>query len=168
MNEIVNLIRTKRAIRQFTDDPLPGEVVEAIAQAGRLSGSAKNQQPWHFVFVQEKGTLSRLAGCGAYAGHLAGAALGIVLVTHDPFERITVPFDLGRATQNMMLTAWSYGIGSVMATIYQPEKARDIVGVPAQYTIPWCISMGVPAAEPKPARKGGRRSAEDVIHYERW
>ncbi len=168
VNKIVDLVRSKRAVRHFTPEPLPGEVVEAITEAGRLSGSAKNQQPWHFIFVQQHETLTQLAECGEYAGHLAGAALGVVLVTHDPFERITVPFDLGRATQNMMLTAWSYGVGSVMATIYQPEKARIMLGVPAAFTIPWCISMGYPAREPLPARKGGRRSVEDVIHSERW
>jgi nitroreductase len=156
-------------VRQFRDERLPADVVSRILEAGRLSGSAKNQQPWHFVAVQERPTLQALATCGAYAGHLAGAALSVALVTHDPHERISVPFDLGRAAQNMMLTAWSLEVGSVMATIYQPGRACEILGVPPEMTIPWCISFGYPAeTQTRPPRRGGRRSAAEVIHIERW
>ena len=70
-------IQSKRAVRQFQDKPLPDEVVEAIVNAGRLSGSAKNRQPWSFVLVRERATLNQLATCGAFAGHLAGAALDV-------------------------------------------------------------------------------------------
>jgi nitroreductase len=169
MSETFNLIKSKRAVRQFRDEQLPADIVHQILEAGRLSGSAKNRQPWYFVAVQDRHTLEALSTCGAYAGHLAGAALGVALVVEDPFERLTVPFDLGRTTQNMMLTAWALGVGSVMATIYRPDKAREILGVPAEYTIPWCISFGYPA-EPqnRPPRKGGRRGTDEVIRWEQW
>jgi nitroreductase len=168
-NKVFEAIKAKRAIRQFRDEPLPEEVVRLILEGGRLSGSAKNMQPWHFIAVRERGTLELLATCGAFAGHLAGAALGVALVTADPFYRLSVPFDLGRTTQNMMLIAWSLGVGSVMATMYQPDKACDILQVPAEYTIPWCISFGYPA-EPveRPARKGGRHTSQEIVHWERW
>jgi len=169
MGEVFTLIRNKHAVRQFAPDPLPEEAVHTILEAGRLSGSAKNRQPWHFVAVRARSTLEQLARCGAYAGHLAGAALGVALVTPDPFERLTVPFDLGRAAQSMMLTAWSLGIGSVMATIYQPGRACEALGVPPDLTIPWCISFGYPAvSQDRPPRRGGRRTHEEVVHYERW
>lgn len=164
-----DLVRTKRAIRQFTDDPLPEDVASEIVEAGRLSGSAKNTQPWHFVVVRNRETLRALSECGAFAGHLAGAAMGIVLVTEDPYHRLTVPFDLGRATQNMMLTAWSHGVGSVMATLYESTKAGDLLGIPQNYAVCWGISFGYPAVETqRPPRKGGRKSSGEVVHYERW
>ena len=166
---VYDTVRAKRAVRDFRDEPLPEHVVERIVNAGRLSGSAKNMQPWHFVAVQRRETLQALAACGQFAGHLAGAALGIALVTPDPFYRLTVPFDLGRATQNMMLTAWEMGVGSVMATVYRPDRAREILGVPAEYTIPWCISFGYPAEQQgRPPVKGGRRAPGEVVHYEQW
>src|SRR5690554_1196184 len=167
---VYDTIRAKRAVRNFRDELLPPEVVERILNAGRLSGSAKNMQPWQFVAVQNRATLQALSECGAFARHLAGAALGIALVTPDLFFRLTVPFDLGRATQNMMLTAWELGVGSVMATMYRPDRARDILQAPPDVTIPWCISFGYPADADhrSPAAKGGRRPAADVIHYEKW
>lgn len=168
-DEIYTAIKTRRAVRRFRDERLPDDAVRCILNAGRLSGSAKNRQPWHFIAVSDRETLQALGTYGAYAGHLAGAALGVALVTADPFERLTVPFDLGRAAQNMMLAAWEMGIGSVMATIYQPDKARDILGVPEGFVIPWCISFGYPA-EPtdRPAHKGGRREFDEVVHWEQW
>ncbi|HOA25059.1 MAG TPA: nitroreductase family protein [Aggregatilineales bacterium] len=167
---VYEAIRTKRAIRHFRDEPLPEDVVERILNAGRLSGSAKNMQPWHFIAVRNRDTLRALSECGRFAGHLAGAALGVALATFDPFYRLTVPFDLGRAAQNMMLTAWELGVGSVMATMYRPDRARDILQAPPDVTIPWCISFGYPADADhrSPAAKGGRRPAADVIHYEKW
>jgi nitroreductase len=169
MTSVFDIIKTTRSVRQFRDEPLPEEVVRKILEAGRRAGSAKNRQPWHFVAVQRRETLEALAACGAFAGHLAGAALGVALVTEDPFARLSVPFDLGRAAQNMMITARSLGVGSVMATLYRPDKARAILGIPPTHTVPWCISFGYPL-EPleRPPRKGGRRPADEVIHWEKW
>lgn len=169
MDPVFETIKIARSIRQFKDERLPEEVVREILEAGRRAGSAKNSQPWHFIAVQERETLKALSTCGGFAGHLAGASLGVALATEDPFMRLTVPFDLGRASQNMILTAWSLGVGSVMATIYQSDRAADILGVPPSHVIPWCISFGYPT-EPtnRPPRKGGRRDASELIHWERW
>jgi len=169
MATLFELVKSKRSVREFSDKPIPTEIVHRILDAGRLSGSAKNMQPWHFVAIEKRETLAALAECGAFAAHLANARLGVALVTPNPFLRLTVPFDLGRASQNMMLTAWAEGIGSEMATIYRPDRAREILGVPDGFSIPWCISFGYPAqADQPPARKGGRRAAEDVLHFETW
>ena len=169
MATLFELVKSKRSVREFSDKPIPTEIVHRILDAGRLSGSAKNMQPWHFVAIEKRETLAALAECGAFAAHLANARLGVALVTPNPFLRLTVPFDLGRASQNMMLTAWAEGIGSEMATIYRPDRAREILGVPDGFTIPWCISFGYPAqSEQPPARKGGRRSADEVFHFETW
>src|SRR5256884_7966632 len=70
---VSELIRTKRAVRQFTDEPLPEEAIRSILHAGRRAQSSKNTQPWHFIAIRDRETLRQLAECGAYAGHLAGA-----------------------------------------------------------------------------------------------
>ncbi len=168
-SSVFDTIKAKRAVRTFTDEPLPDEVVERILDAGRRSGSAKNMQPWQFIAVRNHEVLEALSACGKGAWHLAGAGLGVALVTPDPFYRLSVPFDLGRTTQNMMLAAWEMGVGSVMATIYWPDRARAALGVPPDHIIPWCISFGYPAEpQDRPARKGGRQGLADVVHYEMW
>ena len=70
---VYDAIRAKRAIRQFQDKPLPDEVVQQILNAGRLSQSSKNTQPWQFVALRDRARLEALSKCGTWVGHLAGA-----------------------------------------------------------------------------------------------
>lgn len=159
-------IRTLRAVRQFTDQPLSEDDVTAILNAGRRAQSSKNSQPWQFVAVRERATLQQLATTGTYAGHLAGAALGVVLTAGEPGG-----YDLGQATSYMMLAAWERGIGSCIATIYEPDQARAILGIPADQDVHWALSFGYPAQEQAtatPPRKGGRRPLAELVHWERW
>jgi nitroreductase len=169
--EVARAIATKRAIREFADRPLPREAVEVILRAGRRAQSAKNTQPWFFIAIQDRASLQALSRTGTYASHLAGAALGVAILTPDPTQRWSILFDAGQAAAYMQLAAWDLGIGSCLATIYEPEKARSIIGFPEAYHLHVALSFGYPA-DPSlltaPPRRGGRRAIEAVVHHERW
>jgi len=164
-------IRMKRAVRQFQDKPLPEEVVHAILNAGRRAQSSKNTQPWHFIAIQDKAILKALSECGTWAGHLAGAALGVAILTPDPSEKFQIMFDAGQAAAYMQLAAWELGVGSVPASIYEPEKAREILGFPPEWHLRIAFSFGYPAKEEvlsAPLQKGGRRPLDEVVHWDKW
>jgi nitroreductase len=168
-------IRLKRAVRNFQDKPLMAEdVIRAILNAGRRAQSSKNTQPWHFIAIQDgarKAILKALSECGTWAGHLAGAALGVAILTPDPMEKFQIMFDAGQAAAYMQLAAWELGVGSVPASIYEPEKAREILGFPPEWHLRIALSFGYPVEEEKLSaapQKGGRRELEDVVHWERW
>lgn len=169
---VEDAIRTKRAVRHFTEAPLPDDAVRAILNAGRRAQSSKNTQPWHFVVVRDRDVLRRLAQCGDYAGHLAGAALAVALIgPADARERPMILFDLGQAAAYMQLAAWEVGIGSCIASIYEPAKARAILGVPDDRSFDAALSFGYPDpayARPASAGAGGRRPFDDVVHWESW
>ncbi len=168
---VSDAIRTKRAVRKFQDKPLPDEVVHDILNAGRRSQSSKNEQPWQFIAIQDKSILKALSECGSWAGHLAGAALGVAILTPDPTAKFQTMFDAGQAAAFMQLAAWELGVGSVPASIYEPEKAREILGFPAEWNLRIALSFGYPAEEQKlsaPPKKGGRRSLEEIVHWDRW
>ena len=168
---VSDAIQTKRAIRQFQEKPLPEEAVRTILNAGRRAQSAKNQQPWHFIAVQDKDTLQALSETGHFAGHLAGAALGVAIITPHPDTRFSVMFDAGQAAAYMQLAAWELGIGSCPATIYEPDEARDLLGFPKDLHIRIALSFGYPTDEDainRPPEKGGRRGFEEVTHWENW
>lgn len=164
-------IRTRRVVRQFLEQPLSEDDVYAILNAGRRAPSSKNRQEWQFIAIRERETLRALAACGEWAGHLAGAALGVAILTPDPAARFQTMFDAGQAAAYMQLAAWERGIGSCPASIYEPERARAILGFPPEWHLRIALSFGYPAeaalltAAP---RKGGRRALEDVVHWERW
>ena len=168
--DVIEAIRTKRAVRLFQDRPLPEDVIRAILTAGRRAQSSKNSQPWQFVAVRERATLAALSQMGTYAGHLAGAALAVVIVTPDPAQRWSIMFDAGQSAGYMQLAAWDLGVASCPATIYEPEQARALLGLPPEWHVRAALSFGYPAepaAAPAPKRTG-RKQLGEVVHWEKW
>jgi len=167
-------IRTKRMIRAFEDRPLASADLELILDAGRHAGSSKNQQRWDFIVVEDRARLRELAAVGPFAGHLAGAAVAVALVTPDPRRAgasLSVLWDLGGAAENMMLAAWELGIGSCPATVYEPALARELLGYPEDRSCEYLLSFGYPADPTdlsRPPKAGGRRAASEIVHRERW
>ena len=167
-------ISTKRAVRTFAERSLTADQIERIVRAGRRSGSSKNLQRWDFIVVRDRDRLQDLSKVGPWAGHLAGAAVGIALVTPDPEAAdapLSVLFDLGQAAAYMMLAAWELGIGSVPATVYEHDLARQILGYPETHHCEYVISFGYPAevsALNAPNKPGGRRPLSAMVHEETW
>jgi len=172
--EVEEAVTGLHVVRKFSDLQVSDEDLLAILDAGRHAGSSKNLQRWHFVVVRERSTLTRLAGVGQFAGHLATGVLGIALITPDPESAdspLSVMWDLGRASQNMVLVAWSRGLGSVPATVYDHELCRSILGYPSDRHCEYILNIGHPAAEgtlTRPLRAGGRLALSEVVFSERW
>ncbi len=168
---VQDAIRTKRAVRQFLPDPLPEEVMGAILRAGRRAQSSKNTQPWRFIAITRGETLVQLAKLGAYAGHLAGAALGVVILTPDPAGRFSIMFDAGQTAAYMQLAAWELGVGSCLATIFEPEPARALLGFPAEWHVRMALSFGYPADPAALTRLPtgpGRQPLDELVHWQGW
>jgi nitroreductase len=167
-------VTTKRAVRSFADRPLEPHHLERILDAGRRSGSSKNLQRWGFIVIRDPDRLRQLSEVGPWAGHLAGAAAAVALVTPDPRAEgtpLSVMFDLGQAADNMMLAAWELGIGSAPATVYEQERARELLGYPADHHAEYLLSFGYPsdpAEFSRAPRSGGRRPLDEIVHEERW
>jgi nitroreductase len=164
-------IRTKRAIRKFTEQPLSEEMVTAILNAGRRSQSSKNEQAWQFIAIRDKTRLEKLSRCGEWAGHIAGAALAIAILTPDPSAKFQTMFDAGQAAAFMQLAAWELGVGSCPASIYDHQMARGILGFPEAWHLRIALSFGYPADDTTTSaapRKGGRRALESIVHWEEW
>jgi nitroreductase len=159
-------IDTLRVVREFDPRPLEPWAVQRILDAGRRTGSSKNQQRWAFVVCRDRAHLAELATLGPWAGHLAGATVAIALLAPD-----VATTDLGRAAQSMVLAAWELGIGSVPATVYDHDRARQLLGYPGDWHCEFILSFGYPA-DPAvlsaPKRTGGRRSLGELVHEERW
>ncbi len=164
----------KRAIRRFDGRPLSPDAVTEILDAGRRAHSAKNLQRWAFIVVRDREHLRELSTLGPWCGHVAGAAMAVALVTPDPGApgaSLSITWDLGGAAAQMMLVAWELGIGSCPATVYEHERARELLGYPERMHCEFMLSFGYPAdpsAMSRANRPGGRQALADVVHEERW
>lgn len=160
-------IRTVRSVREFdAARTVPDEVITRILNAGRLSGSSKNTQPWQFILIKDRNILVELSKCGDYAQHLQRANFGIAIVTEKTKR---AEYDAGRCSQNMFLAAWNDGVGSCIATMHRQQEAKQVLGIPDEYVIQQVISFGYPTSEYlRPPRKGGRNELEQILHTDRW
>lgn len=167
-------IRSKRAVRTFSDRPIDPADLDRIVRAGTRAHSSKNQQRWAFIVVQDREHLEALSKVGPYAGHIAGAATAVALVTPDPMgpgQPLSVVWDVGGAAAQMMLVAWELGIGSCPATVYEQPLAKELLGYPDGMWCEYILSFGHPADPEKltaPNRPGGRRPLAEVVFTERW
>jgi nitroreductase len=141
-------IVSKRDNRHYTSAPIPDAIVERIVDAGRVTPSAQNRQPWRFLVVEDAERRKRLADAVYEPDNVRSAALVIAIAG----ER---PFDLGRCAQNMMLAAWNDGVASSPNGIADKEWAAEVLGLEeAPVTV---LSFGYPARQPPAAS----RSAEE-------
>lgn len=172
--QFIALLRGLRAVRQFRAGEIPQEVVDAVLEVARWSGSASNRQHWEMVVVRERETLQRLAQCEGYAHHLAGAAMGIVLVmAGDPALVDQETFDEGRLSERIMLAARAYGVASSIGWFRGQGRAeaKALLGIPQQRLVRTVISLGYPdeeALRARPKRSDARKPLSEIVHYERY
>src|SRR3712207_9556965 len=101
--DVFDAVRTVLAVRSYRDEPIPAEVVRRIIEAGHLTGSSLNLQPWHFVVVEDRETLQQLGGLLRSGRYTADAALAIaVAIERDSPYAVS---DASRAIQSMVLAA---------------------------------------------------------------
>jgi nitroreductase len=171
---LIAFLKRLRAVRQFRSDSIPQEVVDAVLDVARWSGSASNRQPWEFVVIRNRDTLRALASVEGYASHLAGASVGIVLVmAGEPRLVDQETYDEGRLSERIMLAAAAYGVGSSIGwfTGRGRADAKSILGIPRERLVRTAISLGYPdeeARRARPKRAQARKSLAELVHEERY
>jgi nitroreductase len=170
--ETWDAIRSRRNVRQYTDQPIERADLERILEAGRRAPSSMNWQPWEFVVVAAPEQLAELSKVWQGAGHVAHSAATIALVAADPDDdrhRDWLQYDFGQATASMMLTASDLGIGSGHSAVVDQAQAQRVLGFPDGYFCAYLIALGHPADRPlRPITKPDRRPFDDVVHWDRW
>ncbi|MCZ2094719.1 MAG: nitroreductase family protein [Anaerolineae bacterium] len=146
--DVLQAIRTKRAVRSFSDQPVPDDVIDQILNAGRRSQSSKNTQPWQFIIIRERERLIELSKTGTYAGHIVGAAFAVVLVGEQPANG-TADLDRRRRTCSLRRGA---GVGSCIATLHRDDAGRRAAGYPEDRSAMIALSFGYPAPDWKSNR----------------
>jgi nitroreductase len=163
--EVFDAIRTVLAVRQFRDQPLSESIIKQIVEAGHLTASASNQQPWHFIVVQNKETLRQLGALAKTGPYIARAPLAIV-VGIDKSNPLAVS-DASRAIQDMILTAWAQGVGSNWVGFRGLQQVNPLLGIPDEIDILAIVPFGYPVQAIGKGNKK-RKPLAEVAHREKW
>ena len=162
--EVFEATRTMQAVREYQDRPVPQDVLRRVLEAGRLTASGMNAQPWHFVVVQDRETLHRLGALAKTGPYIAGAPVAIaVAVDRSPLA----VSDASRAFHAMLLTAWSDGTGGNWVGFGGLNDAKPVLGIPEELDLLAILPLGYPATAVGRGKKE-RKPLAEVASRERY
>jgi nitroreductase len=162
--DVFDAVRTLLAVRSYQSRRVPDTLIRRIVEAGRLTGSGMNGQPWHFIVVRDAETLRRLGALASSGPYIAQAPLAIVVATDK--TRFAVS-DASRAIQSMLLTAWADGVGSNWVGFGGLEPVKAVLDIPAGLDVLAILPFGYPA-RPVGRGKKQRKPLREVAHLERY
>ncbi|MGH2374817.1 MAG: nitroreductase family protein [Candidatus Methylomirabilaceae bacterium] len=162
--EVFAAVRTVLAVRRYRDTPVPAEIVGRIVEAGGLTGSGMNAQPWHFIVVENRDTLRQIGSLVRSGPYIAQAAFAIVVAIEK--TRFAVS-DGSRAIQSMILTAWSEGIGSNWAGFLGMTGVKSLLAIPDGLDVLAILPFGYPAQAHGRGKKQ-RKPLSKVAHRGRF
>ena len=164
MAENYDFVVKLRAIRDYRPDPMADADLAAILEAARWTGSSKNRQDWSFVVITDKQRLLDLADFGDFTQPVRDSAATIVLV-QEPGGNM---FDIGRASQNIMLAANALGVATCPITLHRTEGAKEFIDAPEGSITRYAVAMGYPTADASPRSSGGRKASEELVKMDSY
>ncbi|OGW53186.1 MAG: nitroreductase [Nitrospirae bacterium RBG_19FT_COMBO_55_12] len=183
--ELFEAIKTRRSIRKYLDKPIEGEKLQTVLEAVRQAPSWANMQCWRMVVVKEKTTKEKISELSyvdsffapkGYKSNPSKKALAeapvVIVLCADPANSGTIwgqnyyLTDAGIAAQNLMLAARAQDLGSVFVGVYEEEKLKDLLGIPAAIRVVGLFPVGYPAEEKKEGPQ--RKPLQDICFYEQW
>ena len=162
--DVFEAVRTILAVRHYQDRPVPEDVLHRIVEAGRLTASAGNMQPWHFIVVQDRDTLRQLGALARTGPYITQAPLAIVVAVDKTPNAVS---DASRAIQSMLLTAWADGVGSNWVGFGGLEDVKALLGIPAELDLLAILPFGYPV-EAVGRGKKQRKPLGAIAHRERY
>jgi len=146
---LIDVILSRRSVRRYERKRVPEDVLGRILEAGRQAPSAGNRQPWHFIVVTDEEIKEKLSH-GRWNSFIRDSAFTIVGCGHtgDDYSRKWSTVDTTIALQNMVIAAWSMGIGSCWVGDFKEGEVKGLLSVPEDWKIVALVSFGYPAEQP--------------------
>jgi len=160
--ELLEAIRTRRAIRRFTKEAVPPESIEKLLEAGRWAPSSINSQPWEFIVITDPETKKRISRSFNISAFLNEAPLAIAVVVDR--LRTTLPAQDGAiAAYAIWLAAHDLGLGACWINPNIPGGIKKILGIPFTKKLITILAIGYPAEAPVHTR----RKLKDFVYFEK-
>ena len=160
-----------RAVKDYTDEPVLQEALDAILEVGRWTATGSNRQSTEVVVIRDPAVKQQLGSWGAVPA--AGAAVVLLLVVKDDASAM----DEGRMAERLCLGAAAVGLGSTVATIKNegPDEVKPLLGIPAEHRARTLVAIGHTDVQVRRARLAGpqrsptgRKPLSEFAHYDRF
>ena len=173
--DIVRPLVRVRQLREFTNEPLTRDELDALTDVARWSGSSSNEQPWRFITIQDAATIKSLAAAympSSRALQTATAAIAIVL-PDEQGKAVMRGFDEGRAAERILDAAALLGLGAAISWVWAEARpaVHELLGVPSGWFVRTIMAVGHPTAAaraPKSAPGTARKPRDEMVFRERW
>jgi nitroreductase len=157
MQDIFELIKSRRSIRKYKRDIPAEELIKRCIEAALYAPSAKNSQPWSFIIVKDKETIIQLSKAQPFTKFIENAPYVVVALADEKKSNHWLE-DMGCAIMSLLLEAHYLGLGACWGAIYDPENTerenhvRGILQIPENLRIIACIGIGYPDETPSPKK----------------
>jgi nitroreductase len=159
----LDFILTRRSIRRYEPKDISQDVLKQILEAGRQAPSAANRQPVRFVIVNDRDLLKVL--CGTLLTRFVKYAPLAIVGCADVKSLLTGKWAVVDATiamENMVIAAWTLGVGSCWIGACNEEKVKELLKIPDKWKVVALVTLGYPAEQPKPRKK---KSFEELFSF---
>lgn len=148
MKDILNLIRTRRSIREYIDKIPSDDIIKTVIEAAGWAPSGLNNQPWRFVIIKDKNTKDKIATFTKYS-EIISSAPALIAVFMDGDKSYSRDKDLqaiGACIENMLLAIHSLGLGACWLgeILNRKDEVAKYLNLPSSYELMAAISLGYP------------------------
>jgi len=165
MNEVTEVIKTRRSVREFEPKAVPQDVVRDILDCARLAPTANNVQPWIFGAVLDDDLKKEISELTDHGKFIKGCAVCFAVFADSTTKYFLE--DGSAATENILLACTAHGIGSCWVAGHKKpyaESVRKVLNVPEPYTLIALVAAGYSRQKPSPKKK----SLQEITFFERY
>ncbi len=166
---VYDVVRNRLTVREFTDAPVPDEVVEKLLRAAQWAPSSRNLQPWHFVVIRDKDTLRAIGSVASSGRFIADAPMAIAIAMNNADRP---DLDTGRALQQMELVGWEEGLGTCFVGLRvaeQNRRIRELLGIPDSMDLVTVLPFGYRRNDSRGSMgRKNRKSLSEIAHSEKF
>jgi nitroreductase len=168
--DTMEAILTRRSVRKYIKKPISKKIIKELLEAAMSAPSAGNEQPWHFVLIDDLEILSKVPSFHNHANMLNDASIAILVCCDLQFDKHAGMWiqDCSAATQNILLAVRAKELGGVWLGIFPREERvtgmRELLNIPESIVPFSLISIGYPTEkQSKLDRYDSKR-----IHHNQW
>lgn len=167
---VMEAIQQRFSVRSFKSYEIEEDKLQRVLEAARLAPSASNRQEWRFILVRDEHTRQQLAEAArgqAFVGEAPAVIVGCAGSTEHimPCGLHCFPIDVAIAMTHITLAAVEEGLGTCWIGAFDPDRVRELLGIPSDVIVMGMLPIGYPAGR-APAKK--RLELDEIIYQERW